>query len=53
MVGKVLSEELRDEVVNRHRLVEGYKKFSKASAIPLSTVQSIINKWKVYGASST
>lgn len=53
MVGKVLSKDLRDKVVKRHKLGEGYKKISKALAIPLSTIQSIIKTWKAYGTTNT
>ncbi len=53
MVEKVLSKDLQDKVVERHKLGEGYKNISKALAIPRSTVQSIIKKWKAYGTTST
>lgn len=53
MVGKVHSKELKDKVVKRHKLGEGYKKISKALPIPLSTVQSIIKKWRANGTTNT
>ncbi|XP_010902561.2 high mobility group protein 1.2-like [Esox lucius] len=48
-----LSETFRDKVVQRYKLGEGYKKISNTLGIPLSTVKSIIKKWKVYGTTET
>ncbi|MGH0121304.1 UNVERIFIED_CONTAM: hypothetical protein FKN15_070365 [Acipenser sinensis] len=47
MMTKELSKQ-RDKVVERHSAGEGYKKISKALIIPLSTVKSIIRKWKMH-----
>ena len=40
-------------MVERHRAGEGYKKISKALIIPLSTVKSIIKKWKMHHTTQT
>ena len=53
MGGKVLSKDLRDKVVDRHKSGDGYKKNSKALSVPRSTVKSIIKKWKVFGTTQT
>ena len=44
---------VRHEVVKKHHSGEGYKKISKSLIIPLSTMKSIINKWKMYHTSQT
>lgn len=41
------------KVVGRHKLGEGYKEIWKDLASPLSTIQCIIKKWKVYGTTNT
>ncbi|KAF3706550.1 hypothetical protein EXN66_Car022242 [Channa argus] len=46
MKTKELSVDLRDRIVSRHRSREGYKKISAALKVPMSTVASIICKWK-------
>ncbi|KAK3534826.1 hypothetical protein QTP86_026428, partial [Hemibagrus guttatus] len=51
-----LSEEkvnLRDRIVWRHRSGEGYRKLSAALKVPVSTVASIIHKWKKFGITRT
>ena len=50
---KELSKDLRDKVVERHRLGDGYKNISKALNISSRTVKTIIKKWKVYGPTKT
>ncbi|XP_004918471.1 uncharacterized protein LOC100485015 isoform X2 [Xenopus tropicalis] len=53
MKRKELPREFRDKVVERHELGEGYKKISRTLDIPLSTVKSIIKKWKMYQTTQT
>ena len=48
MKTKELSKKVRDKVVEKHRSGEGCKKISKSLIIPLSTVKSIMKKWKTY-----
>ena len=48
MRSKVLSVELRDRIVPRHRSEEGYQKISAAFKVPKNTVASIILKWKMF-----
>lgn len=48
----VLSKELWDKVVEKHKLGEGYKKDFKGFHL-LRTVQGIIKKWKAYGTTNT
>ena len=50
---KEFSKEVRHKVVEKHRSGEGYKKISKSHIIPLSTVKSIIDKWKTYHTTQT
>ena len=50
---KELSKEVRHKMVEKHRSGEGYKKISKLLIIPLSTVKSIIKKWKMYHTTQT
>jgi transposase len=49
MGSKVLSVELRDTIVSRHRSGEGTKKIPAALKVPKNTVTSIILKWKMFG----
>ena len=42
-----------DKVVEKHRSGEGYKKILMSLIIPLSTVKSIIKKWKTYHTTQT
>ncbi|XP_018090919.1 zinc finger protein 300 isoform X2 [Xenopus laevis] len=53
MKRKELPREFRDKVVELHELGEGYKKISRTLEIPLSTVKSIIKKWKMYRTTQT
>lgn len=53
MKSKELSVDLRDRVVLRHKSGEGYRKISAALRVPMSTVASIIRKWKKYGTTRT
>ncbi len=53
MRSKELPEELRDRIVARHRSGQGYKKISAALKVPMSTVASIILKWKTFGMTRT
>ena len=45
---KELSKEVRHKAVEKLHSGEGYKKISKSLIIPLSTVKSIIKRWKTY-----
>lgn len=45
------SKQLREEVIEKYKSGEGYKKMSKALNIPWKSVKSIIKKWKEYGTS--
>uniref|UniRef100_A0AAQ4PL24 Sleeping Beauty transposase HTH domain-containing protein n=1 Tax=Gasterosteus aculeatus aculeatus TaxID=481459 RepID=A0AAQ4PL24_GASAC len=53
MKSKELSVDLRDRIVSRHRSGEGYRKISAALKVPMSTVASIIWKWKKFGTTRT
>ncbi|MCJ8735102.1 hypothetical protein PDJAM_G00242950 [Pangasius djambal] len=53
MKSKELSVDLRDRIVSRHRSGEGYRKISAALKVPMSTVASIICKWKKFGTTRT
>ncbi|MBN3302058.1 TATD2 deoxyribonuclease, partial [Amia calva] len=53
MKSKELSVDCRDRIVLRHRSGEGYRKNSAALKVPMSTVVSIIRKWKKFGATRT
>ena len=53
MKNKNLSNEVRHQVVEKNRSGEGYKKISKSLIIPLSTVKSIIKRWKIYHTTQT
>ena len=46
MKTKEHSEQLREEVIEKYKSGEGYKKMSKALNIPWSSVQTILKKWK-------
>ena len=53
MKTKKLSVDLRDRIVSRHKAGEGYRKISAALKVPMSTVASIICKWKKFGTTRT
>ncbi|KAK3517617.1 hypothetical protein QTP70_013287 [Hemibagrus guttatus] len=46
-------DDLRDRIVPRHRSGEGYRKISAVLKVPVSTVASIICKWKKFGTTRT
>ncbi|KAG2470229.1 TCB1 transposase, partial [Polypterus senegalus] len=48
MKSKELSVDLRDRIVSRHKSGEGYRKISASLKAPMSTVASIIRKWKKF-----
>ncbi|KAI3375400.1 hypothetical protein L3Q82_021886, partial [Scortum barcoo] len=53
MKSKELSVDLRDRIVSRHKSGEGYRKISAALKVPMSTVASIIHKWKKFRTTRT
>ncbi|KAG2468725.1 TCB1 transposase, partial [Polypterus senegalus] len=53
MKSKELSVDLRDRIVLRHKSGEGYRKISAALKVPMSTVASIIRKWKKFETTRT
>lgn len=53
MKTKELSVDLRDRIVWRHKAGEGYRNISAALKVPMSTVASIIRKWKKFGTTRT
>ncbi|KAI4889350.1 hypothetical protein NFI96_010278 [Prochilodus magdalenae] len=53
MKSKELSVDLRDKIVSRHKSGEGYRKISAALKVPMSTVASIIRKWKKFETTRT
>ncbi|KAG2457585.1 TCB1 transposase, partial [Polypterus senegalus] len=53
MKSKELSVDLRDRIVSRHKSEEGYRKFSAALKVTMSTVASIIQKWKRFETTRT
>uniref|UniRef100_A0A8C4SMH5 Transposase n=1 Tax=Erpetoichthys calabaricus TaxID=27687 RepID=A0A8C4SMH5_ERPCA len=53
MKSKELSVDLRDRIVLRHKSGEGYRKNSAALKVPMSTVASIIRKWKKFKTTRT
>ncbi|KAG2463250.1 TCB1 transposase, partial [Polypterus senegalus] len=53
MKSKELSVDLRDRIVSRHKSGEGYIKISAALKVPMSTVASIIRKWKKFETTRT
>ncbi|KAG2460189.1 TCB1 transposase, partial [Polypterus senegalus] len=48
MKSKELSVDLRDRIVSRHKSGERYRNISAALKVPMSTVASIIRKWKKF-----
>ncbi|KAG2466468.1 TCB1 transposase, partial [Polypterus senegalus] len=48
MKSKELSVGLRDRIVRRHKFGEGYRNIFAALKVPMSTVASIIRKWKKF-----
>lgn len=42
------SKEFRDKVIDMHNKGNGYKKIAKCLGIAVSTVGSIVRKWKLY-----
>ncbi|KAG2468484.1 TCB1 transposase, partial [Polypterus senegalus] len=50
---KELSVDLQDRIVSRHKSGEGYRKISAALKVPMSTVASIIHKWKKFETTRT
>ncbi|KAG2469659.1 TC1A transposase, partial [Polypterus senegalus] len=53
MKSKQLSVDLRDRIVSRHESGECYRKISAALKVPMSTVASIIRKWKKFKTTRT
>ncbi|KAG2463873.1 TCB1 transposase, partial [Polypterus senegalus] len=53
MKSKELSVDLQDRIVSRHKSGEGYRKISAALKVPISTVASIIHKWKKFETTRT
>ncbi|KAG2459621.1 TCB1 transposase, partial [Polypterus senegalus] len=53
MKSKELSVDLRDRIVSRHKSGEGYRKISAALKVPMSTVASVIRKWKKFKTTRT
>ncbi|KAG2458309.1 TC1A transposase, partial [Polypterus senegalus] len=53
MKSKELSVDLRDRIVSSHKSGEGYRKISAALKVPMSTVASIIRKWKKFKKTRT
>ncbi|KAG2470015.1 TCB1 transposase, partial [Polypterus senegalus] len=53
MKSKELSVDLQDRIVSRHKSREGYRKISAALKVQMSTVASIICKWKKFETTST
>ncbi|KAI4888766.1 hypothetical protein NFI96_007999, partial [Prochilodus magdalenae] len=45
------SKAIRDRIVEGHKAGKGYKTLPKELGLPVSTIGSIIRKWKAYGAS--
>lgn len=50
---KELSKDLREKVIQLYKSGKGYKKISKDLSMPISTVQSLIKKWKIRGSVDT
>lgn len=46
---KELSEDLRSKIVKKHGQSQGYKSISKDLNVPVSTVRSVIKKFKAHG----
>ncbi|KAG2460963.1 TCB1 transposase, partial [Polypterus senegalus] len=53
MKSKELSVDLRDRIVSWHKSGEGYRKLSAALKVPMTTVASIIRKWKKFKTTRT
>ncbi|KAG2466467.1 TCB1 transposase, partial [Polypterus senegalus] len=53
MKSKKLSVDVRDRIVSRHKSGEGYRNISAALKVPMSTVASIIRKWKKFETTRT
>ncbi|KAG2460371.1 TCB1 transposase, partial [Polypterus senegalus] len=53
MKSKELSVDIRDRIVLRHKSGEGNRKISVALKVPMSTVASIIRKWKKFDTTRT
>ncbi|KAG2456602.1 TC1A transposase, partial [Polypterus senegalus] len=53
MKSKELSVDLRDRIVSRHKSGKGYRKSSAALKVPMSTVASVIRKWKKFETTRT
>ncbi|KAG2467943.1 TCB1 transposase, partial [Polypterus senegalus] len=53
MKSKELSVDRRDRIVSRHKSGEVYKNISAALKVPMSTVASIIHKWKKFETTRT
>ncbi|KAG2459911.1 TCB1 transposase, partial [Polypterus senegalus] len=53
MKSKELSVDLRDRIGLRHKSREGYRNISAALKVPMSTVASIICKWKKFETTRT
>ncbi|KAG2459251.1 TCB1 transposase, partial [Polypterus senegalus] len=53
MKSKELSVDLRDRIVSRHKSGEGYRKIFASLKVPMSTVASIIRKWKKFETTRT
>uniref|UniRef100_A0A803K466 Transposase Tc1-like domain-containing protein n=1 Tax=Xenopus tropicalis TaxID=8364 RepID=A0A803K466_XENTR len=47
------AKEVRDKVIDMHKLGKGYKTISQTLDVPLGTVGSIIRKWKIYQTTQT
>ena len=50
---KELSKDLREKVVELYKTGKGYKKISKELRMPISSVQTLIKKWKMRGSVET
>ncbi|KAG9336831.1 hypothetical protein JZ751_003179 [Albula glossodonta] len=50
---KELSTDLREKVVELYTTGKGYKKISKVLLMSVSSVQTVINKWKIGGSVKT
>ena len=48
-VERIVSRELRDRIVSKHRSGEGYQQMYAALKVPKNTVASIILKVKMFG----
>uniref|UniRef100_A0AAQ4Q2V2 Transposase Tc1-like domain-containing protein n=1 Tax=Gasterosteus aculeatus aculeatus TaxID=481459 RepID=A0AAQ4Q2V2_GASAC len=53
MKSKELAVDLRDRIVSRHRSGEGYRQISAALKVPMSSVASLIRKWRNFGTTRT